>query len=369
MQTEWEGYYLDGRTAARQRVAIRLKDGGLEGIGESVARLWWPYAEIRQTQGFYAGEQVRLEKGGEVAQTLLVSDPAFLSVLHQVAPQFTAHFHDPARRRLRVKLTGLAAVAAAGIITVLYLWGIPALVEFATPRVPVSWEERLGEAVATQLAPPEQRCTDPARAQVIDDVLAALTAPLPNSPYTFRVIVVNDPAVNAFAAPGGYIVLFRGLIEQTRTAEELAGVLAHEVQHVLQRHSTRALLQHAATGLLLAALTGDASSTMDYGRESARALSTLQYSRRREETADAGGMQMLLAAGIDPMGMITFFESLKEKERTTPAVLQYLSTHPSTDERIEKLKALTGQSPRSAAKLLRHYNWRDIDKICPAPTA
>jgi predicted Zn-dependent protease len=366
MQLEWQGYYLDGRTAGRQRAAIRLMPSGLEVATEKGATLRWPYDEIRQTQGFYAGEQVRLEKGGEITEAILVSDPAFLTDLHRLMPGSAARFHNPSSRKTRIRLTVLAAVGAVGVAAVLYMWGIPALVALVVPHVPVSWEEQLGEQVVEALAPPSARCADPRRSQIIEGIVNRLTAPLPHSPYTFRVIVVNKPAVNALAAPGGYIVVFRGLLDRTQTAEELAGVLAHELQHVLQRHTTRALLQHASMGVLVAAMTGDASGALTYGLEMARTLELLRYSRRNEEEADVEGMRMLLAAGMDPAGMIAFFEVLKKEGGETPAILTYLSTHPGTEDRIERLTALAGKSRQKSKKLLPGYDWRDIRKICSA---
>lgn len=366
MRTDWEGYYLDGRTSARQRAAIRLMRGGIEITVADGPTLWWPYADVRQTQGFYAGEQVRLEKGGEVPEALLVSDPAFLSDLHDAAPEMAARFHDPARRRTRIKLTLLAALATVGLLAVLYLWGIPAMAAIVASRVPAAWEERLGRTVVDHLAPPRKRCADPAGLRVIEEIVARLSAAVPGSPYKIRVTVVNERGVNAFAAPGGHIVLLRGLVERTRTPEELAGVLAHELQHILRRHATRALLQHASTGLLLIAVTGDASGAMAYGLEGARVLGTLEYSRRNEEEADAEGMRMLLAAGIDPAGMIAFLESLGRDERQAPGLLRYLSTHPGAGDRIARLRSLAAGAQRPADKLLPDYDWQDMSRICAA---
>src|SRR5207248_840587 len=99
----------------------------------------------------------------------------------------------------------------------------------------------------------------------IDGIVAALPAKARPQPYTFRVAVVNSSIVNAVAAPGGHVILFRGLLERTDSAEELAGVLAHEVEHVLHRHVTRAIFQQASTGVLMAALVGDVSGVVAYG--------------------------------------------------------------------------------------------------------
>ncbi len=367
MQIEWKGYYLDGRTAGRQQAAIRLMQSGLEATTETGTTLWWPYLEIRRTQGSYAGEQVRLERGGETPEVLLIPDTAFLADLHQVAPSLATGFYSPARRRMRAELTLIAGLAVIGISAALYLWGIPAMAALAAPHVPVAWEERLGEGAAEALAPEEARCEDPTGRRAIEEIMTALISPLPDNPYTFQVIVVNNPMVNALAAPGGYILVFRGLLEKTGSAEELAGVLAHEVQHVLRRHATRGILERASTGIILAALTGDASGAMAYGLESARTLGLLRYSRLNEEEADLEGMRMLLAAGIDPKGMIAFFETLKKEGAELPAGLKYLSTHPSTQDRIERLKLLAAKSPSRPAKLLPRYNWKKIRKMCQPP--
>src|SRR5438046_2895507 len=131
-------------------------------------------------------------------------------------------------------------------------------------------------------------------------------------PYPLRVYVVDMPTVNAFAAPGGSVVIFRGLLQRTDSPEQLAGVLAHEFQHVLQRHSTRAIIQHTSSGLLIAALTGDVTGPLAYGLEAARVLGHLRYSREAETEAGAEGLTMLLAARVDPAGMITFFEPRKD---------------------------------------------------------
>ena len=369
IDTDWEGHYLDGQTAARQRVSIRLMRLGLHVTTEQGDTLWWPYEEIRQTQGFYSGEQVRLERGGEFAEALLVSDTSFLTQLHQIAPELSAQFHNPAHRKRRVRLVLITALASIGVLAVLYLWGIPALAAFVASRVPVSWEERLGRSVVKHLAPPAMRCPDNTHTRVIDEIIAVLTTPFPTSPYTIRVIVVNDSTINAFAAPGGYIVLYRGLLEKTQTAEELAGVLAHELQHIFKHHVTQALIQHVSTGLLLAAITGDTSKATAYGLESARLLGILRYSRQSEEEADAAGMRMLLESGIDPKGMITFYELLNKRTSETSSILKYLSTHPSTGDRIKKLKSLAEQSQSKSVKILKDYDWSNIKKICQTPSS
>ena len=138
------GYYLDGRSAARRQASVRLAASGLAIALADGTRLWWPFRDVRQTQGFYAGEQIRLERGSPFPETLLVDDPRFLAALHATARGFGRRLHNPRRRRARVLLTVGAAVTAVAVGAGLYAWGIPAAAGLLATRVPVSWEERLG---------------------------------------------------------------------------------------------------------------------------------------------------------------------------------------------------------------------------------
>jgi predicted Zn-dependent protease len=364
MPGPFTGHYLDGKSSARQRASIRVMATGLAITLESGASLWWPFQEVRQTQGFYAGEQIRLERGSALPETLLVDDGAFLETLHTTAPALGRRFHDPRRRRARVLFTIVAALTAVATGVALYVWGIPAAAGLLAAGVPVAWEERLGGAAVTELTASQRRCVDPEREAAIGAIVKRLLGPLPRVPYTFRVIVVDDFTVNAFAVPGGQVVLLRGLVERTRTPEELAGVLAHELQHVLRRHATRLLLEHASTGLLLAAVAGDVTGVTAYGIESARVLGTLRYSRHVESEADVEGLRMLFAAEVDPKGMIAFFESLRATERGLPAQARYLASHPLAADRVESLKRLASSAPHRSRPLLPDRDWGDVRRIC-----
>jgi Zn-dependent protease with chaperone function len=364
MPGAFAGYYLDGRSAARQQASVRLSASGLEIALEDGTRLWWPFRNVRQTQGFYAGEQIRLERGSPFSEILLVDDTAFLGTLHATAPGFGRRFHNPRRRRSRVLLTIGAALTSVAVGAVLYVWGIPAAAGLLASRVPVSWEDRLGQAAVEQITASKRRCVDQDREEAIGAIVQRLLDPQPKAPYTFRMIVVDDWTVNAFAVPGGQIVLLRGLLERSRTPEELAGVLAHELQHVLQRHATRLLLQHASTGLLLVAISGDITGAMAYGIESARVLGTLRYSRHLESEADVEGLRMLLAADVDPRGMIAFFETLRGAERGAPTASRYLASHPLAADRVETLERLAAAHTKGFRPLLPGRDWADLRRVC-----
>jgi predicted Zn-dependent protease len=323
--------------------------------------LMWRVSEVRQTQGAYAGEQVRLERGGNVPEVLLVNDAALLRELRTIGG--ARNVRDPGRRRTRLVLTVLAAVVVVGMVAALYRWGIPAAVNIAADRVPRSWEARLGEAIVDQVAPAERRCTDPKREALIGSIVERLRATRPDAGYAFRITIVDDRQINAMAAPGGSIILLRGLLERSRTPEQLAGVLAHEMAHVMRRHTTRAILAHVSTGLLVAAVAGDVTTAAAFGVEGARTLAALAYSRSSEEEADEDGLRMLMAASIDPRGMIDFFDSMRGRDEGL-GLVRYLSTHPSSGDRAERLRGIVAATPHHVAPLLPGRHWKDVAKIC-----
>jgi Zn-dependent protease with chaperone function len=365
MSSDLEGSYMDGRTAECQRASVRLTPLGLQITLENKNTLFWPMEEIHQSKNFYGEEKVRLEKGGKTPEVLLVPSSLFLKKIKEIPPKKKKCFRPPASRKSWVWAVFLSAAGVVGATASLYLWGIPAMTSWITPYIPVSWEERLGQSVVDIVAPLEKRCRDSSQSKKFQEILSALGSSVPHSPYKFRVTVVNSPVVNALAAPGGNMVIFRGLLEKTSTPEELAGVLAHEMQHILQRHATRALLQQVSMKILLAAAVGDARG-LSYGLEGAQTLGMLRYSRQKEEEADREAVKMLIASGIDPRGLLTFFETVQKESKKSLKLPSYLSTHPDLEERIQRLRTLTGNAPVPAVGLLPGYAWKDLYNLCPA---
>lgn len=366
MKLLWDGRYLDGKTSAAQKVVVRPLKDGLRITLEDGTDLIWPYAEIRQVQGHFEGEPVRLERGGALPEALIVPDIEFLHTLRAKSASQSGRFHNPGFRKTRFWLVVQAGLASLAVAFAFYHWGIPFIAEKTAQKVPISWEEGLGESELAILASPDHRVHDPELDSAIQKIVARLVTGFPKCPYHFQVVVSDMPVFNAMALPGGSIVVFTELLKATRTPEELAGVLAHEMTHVLKRHITKQIIQDSSAGLLLSVLSGDATGSMAYGLQSARTLAKMAYSRVDEEEADREGMKAILASGTDPQGMLRFFETLKSKTGGQESkFLKYLGTHPLTDERIQKLKELVASagkgkgSPRKMPirPLLPGVNW------------
>lgn len=369
MPTTRPAHYLDGRTATRHPVTLTVAPHALQIMMADGSSKHWPYDQIRQTQGAYRGEPVRLEFGPDPCEVLVITAPAVLTDIHATAPDVARHLHNPAWRNARLRWTLGAALGVLLMTIGLYRWGIPGLAAAITPYVPVSWEESLGRQVVDRLAPTAQQCRDPERLRKLDRIAQALATTNPTSPYRITLTVVDNSTVNAFAAPGGQVVILRGLLEQTTSAEQLAGVVAHELQHVYLRHSTRAILEQTAGTLLLTAVSGDLSGGLAWGLQGAQTMGALHYSRTHEEEADIEGLRMMQAAHLNPTDMIAFYGTMQKSEQGHAGPPDFLSTHPDMGGRLATLRALAGPPTTNARRLLPGEDWTDIRTLCRVQAA
>lgn len=169
--------------------------------------------------------------------------------------------------------------------------------------------------------------------------------------FTYRFYIVNSDEVNAFALPGGYVYVNRGLIERTDNMSELAGVLAHEIAHVDLRHGAEQIerMQAANVGLGLASiLLGAPSGVAGAAVQVGGAAFFAKHGRDAEREADATAVPLLVQSGIHPRGLVTFFSELLEERKRRPSALeQWFSTHPLTEDRIEETRSIVNQIPAS----------------------
>lgn len=350
MTSWWQGHYCDGRCAAVTDVQLEITASGLQIIsGQHV--LCWPWEEIQQTQGWYEGEHIRLERrarppagGGDspFAEAVVVKNPAFLVALHEVAGPAVNHLHRLRTRAVRRRLLPIAMGCALLLVGISYWWGLPLLSRLAAYRVPPEWERSLGEQIASATTQGLPVCKAPQLLQVIDDMTQRLSRATDQQDYRFRIHIVRSPQVNAAALPGGHVIIFSGLLAQSTRAEQVAAVLAHEIQHVVHRHGTQAILHNVASAVLLQMLLGDASQAMSVVMQGAQTLGTLQYNRWQEAEADADAFRLLQQADIDPQAMAEFFMIMQRMERQEQreALLPYFSTHPMTQARIDTLRTM-----------------------------
>ncbi|MBO4301002.1 MAG: M48 family metalloprotease [Desulfovibrio sp.] len=248
-------------------------------------------------------------------------------------------FHSPLCRRLSIVFLTLFLTAQLLIpySSQAFLFG----------GVSIKDEKEMGHKFDLMLRSSMGIVDDPEVRQYVDHVLRRLVKATSPQPFEFKASVVLHNSLNAFAVPGGFVYIFTGLIMHLNKEEELAGVLAHELAHVTQRHVASRLerAQFLTLGSLLLAIAGVAAggpggSTIAAGAIGAGQSAMLNYSRMDETEADQIGLQYLVAAGYPPVGMIDGFKVLRQKSRINGGnVPTYLSTHPAIGDRINGLAA------------------------------
>jgi len=361
--TSWSGLHYDGQTAHRERVTIEVTAAGLHITREDGTSLRWPFDELRRVPSLHRAERLRLERGDQLPGSLVATEDGLLEAIRAVAPESARRLG----KRVAFDAQAQATVARIGLgvatVAAIYFWGLPALATLVADRVPVSWEENLGRGVVARAVPPAERCTDPRQQAAVETILQRLVTAIPESPYRFTVIVADNPAINAFAAPGGYLVVNRGLLRATKTPEELAGVLAHEAQHVLLHHSLRAMAREVPLRIAIAAMFGG-DAFGDLAGRFAGTLAATRYQRGDEMQADQRGLALLQAARVDPRGMVDFFATLAAEGRDAPRLATYLSSHPQTGDRIAALEAMIADGTPAPAPLLPDYPWKEAGDSC-----
>lgn len=162
----------------------------------------------------------------------------------------------------------------------------------------------------------------------------------PKTPFKFQFRVVEDPAINAFTAPGGHIYVNTGLIEAVDNESELAGVMGHEIAHAVERHVTEQMSKmYGAQLLATVALGQDAGALSQLTTQLVGTAVFTKFSRDAERQADRLAVQYLVNSRIDPRGLPSFFKKLKAEGGAPPRMLQWLATHPVTTDRIKDAEA------------------------------
>lgn len=228
-------------------------------------------------------------------------------------------------------------------------------------------EQQMGASFYRQLRQHDFVITDPHISDYIQNLGNRLRAGIAADTH-LKFFVLPDRHINAFATPGGYIGVNSGLILATASEDELAGVMAHEIAHVSQRHIARFYqsARHGAwaqLGAMLAAIALAASgetqgaTALIYAGSAARYQSLISHTREHEQEADRTGIQYLAQAGYDPMGMAQFFEKLQARNLQDDMRFEFLRTHPLTNNRIAEAKE-RAHKLNAANQTALHHNPR-----------
>lgn len=342
-----EADLLDGVRARSIRVGLRIRGQELEILSESETFASWPIRGL-STEDLQAG-LIYLRSSSAPDAFLSLSQTEFAR-LQEMLPDLRQPWSRHERRH------AIAKYGSAVVLLGLAIWlAAPRISEGLARMIPAEWEERWGSKLHERLSNPA--CDHKNVSAILEQLQDRLTK---NSPLHVRaqIFIQKDSQVNAFALPGGIVWINSGLLAVADSPDELAGVLAHELQHIKNRDAAAGLIRGALLSTIWSITIGDYAGLLVLDPATLYEVANLRFSRDIERRADRAALDMLLAAEIDPIPFGSFFGKLKNKG--IPAIL---STHPGSDERSHLAKS--SRSPlQHFSPALSAVDWMHLKRSC-----
>jgi Zn-dependent protease with chaperone function len=364
------GHYVDGVRPVVQDVEVVAGPEGLAiRLSHAPAPVPWSYADILVEQDGLETRLIHVRREIDTGERLALNTLQFEQAFGAMRGRFRTRRPGEAGGW---RIAGWSLLAAVSLALIVFV-GLPAFARFGAPLVPYSWEVKLGRNVEQDVlqmvarGKPVSNCTEPgtpARA-ALDQMIAKLTVSL-ELKAPLRVDIINIPVINAFALPGGRIFLFRPVIEKAATPDEVAGVLAHEIGHVVKRDSMRAVLHDGALSVLAGMLLGDVTGGTAIALLGRTALGSA-FSRDQEREADEISVRLMREAGADPRAINIFFRKLvaQEQKGGDGGLLSTFRSHPLTAERIEAVDRLAeANEPARPQPILPREAWQALKSAC-----
>lgn len=353
----YQAKYFDGKTSYPHPVYFRVAKKNLE-LSKSedfddIIDVW--HVPECKVKSFNAKSNLLITKGGFPGESLQIDGPRAdtLHVLLDSSFNTNKRIFDLALRgnHYLVIVIGLFLLS---ILVNLYLnYVSPFVGDQIVKVIPKTAETAIGESIVTNYS--EYFDLNDERSAVLQEFYTSLGY---SSEYNIHVHYSNVDRINAFATPGGQIVVFQGMIDMCESWEELAALLSHELAHVNERHSFKLLTRNLGNYVIFNAITGDMAGLTSTILEGAHQLYELSNSRSFEREADIEGIKMMVASGINPKAALDLFKHLNSYREV--GYTEILQTHPLTTKRIQyidriikrnKLETMESKPNRKANEL------------------
>jgi len=344
-----EAIYFDGKSSKPYKVQISETGDGIHIVFNEEGNhstKFWKLTDIKP-ESFNSGDKVILSYGDFPFEKLEITGDDAHSFLEASMENESGieklYYLISQANGLRLVLISMGVIISVVYAYIFYI--SPYIGEKAVNIIPQDIEIKTGEAVYRNMSYLIDK--DSINSQLLTDFYKACNF---KSEYPVRLTYANNDIVNAFALPGGHIVIYKGLIDKTKCWDELAALMGHELAHVNQRHSFKQLTRSLSSYLILSVLTGDVAGMSSVMLENASQLNQMANSRIHEKEADVVGLDYLQESGIRPQAMMDLFERLLEAsilndefmdhQQKVEENLEFLSSHPLTRKRIEYIEQL-----------------------------
>ncbi|WP_224823974.1 M48 family metallopeptidase [Cognatishimia sp. MH4019] len=357
------GDLMDGERALPLRVAVTLTATELviaPGDGEA---LHWPLGKLRRLLDQAHPTDLVLAQAGDPVTRLVLRDKGFARQIEGAAPALAKR--PPVQNA--GKLLGWSVAAVASVALIIFVL-VPVMANQLATFLPPSGEKALGDTTFEQIRTaldntgldPVPMCESPDGLAALAKMEARLTETV-DLPYPLTVRVLDHEMINAFALPGGYVVLFDGLLDMAEDPDEIAAVFAHEVGHVVARDPSRMALRSAGSIGVLGLLFGDFAGGAVVLFLAERLIQA-SYSQEAEMNADIFASETLEAAGVSPLGLARMFERFEQLNGDQPSLLDHFMAHPDLVSRIERAEASGSEAEYTPS--LTDAEWQALKTIC-----
>jgi beta-barrel assembly-enhancing protease len=353
-EVSYEGRWSSGESAGGVPAAIDFESAGLSIKGaDGVQLAFWNYEDLLPAAPIAKGAADALLRHSQTPRaTLFVRGAGIGKALIARAPRTAQSFQRFKIVRLSLIVTAVAAVAGLAL-----LFGRVSASKTVAALIPAEAANRLGQQSIEMFGPIAPACINQPGNLALQRILDRLRA---GGKYgsSFTLHIARSGIANAFALPGRHIVLLSGLVKQAKSPEEVAGVLAHEMGHGLERDPEALFVRSVGMQVLIQFLTGQSGSQSPL--TAGALLLQLRYSRQAEYEADSHAIEILRNAKISSQPTAGFF--LRDQAKSSEGgLLSYLSTHPSSKNRAALFKS---QPPYPAEPIIGSKEWADAQAIC-----
>jgi beta-barrel assembly-enhancing protease len=292
----------------------------------SNAMLNWLLNEV-ETSFDFSRQQTKLRHIKTSGTELHIQGSEAASFIEEMKAEQKKAWHKKSSGKEWIR-NSLLFLGISGLLFLLYLLIVPWLSQKLASKVSIKTEKQLGDAVYDALGLASQE--DTAKSYVLNEFFTAMDVP---TAYNIKISVVNDKVVNAFALPGGRIIVYSALLKEITSYPELAALLSHEFTHINNKHSTKSIFRRLGSKVFLGLLFGRLGTVTNVVVNHADNLKSLKYSRSLEKEADINGLNILAKREIDPNGFVSLFHHLEESAPAN-ALPEFLVSHPDVKKRI-----------------------------------